>query len=614
MSQKLRYFLTLFVFSIHLFAFESIEVLNQNITLHKSGYFKTSQNLTPHEALNQNFVSLPKNAKSFGFDSDSYWFKFEVSHTSDESLFMDSRNIVGDFTELYVFDGGRLIKTEKNGYLVPIEKRDEKLLQIRFSLEKNQKPYTYLVKIVSQNPHYTSFVFGSNNDLKRDWDLMAYAMIFTGAIFFALSIYNTFLYFMLKDKAYLYYCIYLLGFFGFNLFGLGYLPIFESFDISLAYYILLLTILIKHYGITFFAIQFLNLEEENKKLKNFFLMLLLLNLIFSIFYLIDVAKPIFALSVQLLLFYSIYVGIKRYMDGFKPALFYLLATGVSNMLMILFVVVNQGDGIDYSLLSINLPNIALVWEMILLSLALAYRIKIFKEKEKQQELLLTMNSRQAAIGEFASNVAHQWRQPLTQLSTLIVKLKVDLMFHGEIKSQRLEEFINSSNKKVEHLSSTIDVFQGFFTSNEEQKLFSIANELQRTLNFVEDSFLSCKIQIQLNITKDAMIKGDPNTFSQAILNLLSNAKDALNKTDQMEKLVILSLDTKKDCIVITLEDNGGGIQLKPIEKIFEPYSTTKGLNGVGIGLFIVKNIIEQKFGGKISAKNTKGGACFEIKL
>jgi two-component system, sensor histidine kinase LadS len=283
-----------FLFFSSLFGFDSIEVLNPNITLHKSGYFKTSQNFTPQEAFKQKFAPLPQKAHSFGFDSESYWFMFEVSHTSDEPLFMDSRNIVGEFTELYVFDGDKLIKEEKNGYLVPIEKREEKLLQIRFALEKNQKPYTYLVKIVSQNPHYTSFVFGSNNDLKRDWDFMAYIMIFTGAIFFALSIYNTFLYFMLKDKAYLYYCIYLLGFFGFNLFGLGYLPIFESFDISLAYYILLLVILIKHYGITFFAIHFLNLEEENKKLKNIFIVLFLLNIVFSIFYLIDVAKPIFA--------------------------------------------------------------------------------------------------------------------------------------------------------------------------------------------------------------------------------------------------------------------------------------------------------------------------------
>ena len=234
-----------------------------------------------------------------------------------------------------------------------------------------------------------------------------------------------------------------------------------------------------------------------------------------------------------------------------------------------------------------------------------------KEKEEKEKTFY-MQARHAAIGEFAGNIAHQWRQPLGILGTKIAKLEAELIYNGPVSEDKLKEFIYGSNQTLSHLSSTIDVFQGFFTSNEEQKLFSIANELKRTLDFVKDSFQSYQIKIQLNIIKDAMIKGDANTFSQAILNLLSNAKDALNKTNQFEKLVTLSLDVKKDFIIITIEDNGGGIQLKPIENIFEPYVTTKGLNGVGIGLFIVKNIIEQKFDGKITAYNTKYGACFEI--
>ena len=623
MNQKLKYFFTLFVFSIHLFAFESIEVLNPNITLHKSGYFTTSKTLSPQQALEvvnaNNLQSFPKNAYSFGLSTNTAWFIFEVSTQSDEKFYLDSKDIlVGTSYDLFVFQNESLLKSYRNGHSVPVEQRDIKSQQIRFLLENNSQNITYLLRAKSELPYMPVFSFGTLSEINATWTNLHNIMLISYFIGISFLIYNITLYLITKDKSFIHYSIYIFGLLAICLSGRSYLPFDMTIDPQILNVLLILSISIAGVGSALFAGSFLELE---KRLPRSAKILTIMGVSFALINLVDflidvlIIKLLFLASFYFLSFYTFYIGFKIYRNGYVTGLHFLISTGIGGAFFLsLHMVTYYMAAIPLNIWSITLINQALIWDVIALSLALAYRIKILQEEKNKNEQMLILQSRQAAIGEFASNVAHQWRQPLTHLSVLIATLKVDLIFHREVKSEKLEKFINSSNKTVEHLSSTIDVFQGFFTSNEEQKSFSIANELKRTLDFVKDSFQSYQIKIQLNIIKDAMIKGDENTFSQAILNLLSNAKDALNKTNQLEKLVTLSLDVKKDFIIITIEDNGGGIQLKPIENIFEPYVTSKGLNGVGIGLFIVKNIIEQKFGGKITVYNTKYGACFEIRM
>ncbi len=623
MNQKLKYLFTLFIFSIHLFAFESIEVLNPNITLHKSGYFTTNKILSPQQALEvvntNNLQSFPKNAYSLGLTTDTTWFVFEVSTKGDEKLYLDSKDIrIGTSYDLFVFRNGLLIKSFHNGHIVPIEQRDIKTQQIRFGLEKNSQNITYLIRAKSKVPLMPIFSFGTLDEIDATWENLYNIMLISYFIGISFLIYNMILYLFTKDKIFIHYCIYIFGVLIICLSGRSYLPFGMMLDPQILKVLLIIALTITGIGLALFTGSFLGLQERLPKSAK---ILNIISIVFGImslaYFLFDmmIVKLLFLASFSFLSFYTLYVGFKIYKNGYIVGLHFLFSTGAGGVLMSLYMFTFYTTNImPLAIWSITLVNQGLIWDVIALSLALAYRIKLLQEEKNKNEQMLLLQSRQVAIGEFASNVAHQWRQPLTHLSALIATLKVELMFHREVKSQKLEEFINSSNKTVEYLSSTIDVFQGFFTSNEEQKSFSIANELQRTLDFVEDSFQSYQIKIQLNIIKDAMIEGDANTFSQAILNILSNAKDALNKTDQFEKLVILSLDAKKNFIIITIEDNGGGIQIKPIENIFEPYVTSKGLNGVGIGLFIVKNIIEQKFSGNINVYNNKNGACFEIRM
>jgi two-component system, NtrC family, C4-dicarboxylate transport sensor histidine kinase DctB len=301
------------------------------------------------------------------------------------------------------------------------------------------------------------------------------------------------------------------------------------------------------------------------------------------------------------------------MDGFKPALFYLMATGMSNMLMILFVVVNQGDGINYSLFSINLPNIALVWEMILLSLALAYRIKLLQEENKSKESLLFIKSRQEAIGELTGNIAHQWKSPLAELGAIIANIEAKLRF-ATISKEELLDQLTLSKTILRHSADTVDTFQSFFQNLHTQELFCINDEIKRTIAFVEQSLKNNNITVHFEEKiHDVKLSGNSNEFAQIILNILMNAKDALVAQNREDKKIKITLHQYPDGFKLEIHDNGGGIKIKPIESIFDSYVTNKP-QGTGVGLFIVKTIVEHKFGGKIKVYNTKDGACFEITI
>ncbi|MDX9743967.1 MAG: sensor histidine kinase [Arcobacteraceae bacterium] len=593
------------------FGFESIEVLNPNITIHKSGYFKTDKDLSPKEVLEKSQTSpllqLPKEAYSFGFDNDTYWFAFEISTLSQEELFLDSKNMVGNTQDLYIFDKSEVIKLYKNGFDVAIQDRTIKSFPIRFALQNNPNKLTYLLKVTSKAPHYTSFAFGNEQEVDKDWHSIYLIMVITSSIFIGFFIYNIFLYFIIKDKSYLFYCIYIFGFFAFNLAALGYPVIFIN---KMANWIFPFVILIKLIGLTFFAIYFLKLHEKQKRDKDIFLILLGLIAILSVFYVFALAQPLYALAIQLLHFFSLYIGIKSYRNGDKYALHYLLATGMSNILSLGFIFMNQGQFVSFTITTLNFINFALVWDLLMLSLALAYRIKLLQEENSKNERLAMIKSKESTISELSGNIAHQWRQPLAELGAIQTNVETKLRF-SQISKEELLSQLNLGKEILQHLSSTINTFQSFFQNNHTNEVFSVNDEIKRCIDFVYQSMENNHIEVSFAEDKEYSLKGSANEFSQIILNIILNAKDILIEKNRENKKIQIELRKYLEGFKIEIKDNAGGIKIEPIEAIFESYITDKEM-GTGIGLFIAKTIVEAKFGGKISAYNTKDGAVFEI--
>jgi signal transduction histidine kinase len=367
-------------------------------------------------------------------------------------------------------------------------------------------------------------------------------------------------------------------------------------------------------GLAFFTIYFLNLAKTFPSLEQTIRYLLYANIIASLTVPfaseLQILSMIFMNGLYLML---IYVGFKSYFTGYKPALYYLIATGMALISIITYSFMNQGVFLSFNIYSYNLMTFGLIWDILFLSLALAYRIKLLQEENKSKESLLFIKSRQETIGELTGNIAHQWKSPLAELGAIIANIEAKLRF-ATISKEELLDQLTLSKTILRHSADTVDTFQSFFQNLHTQELFCINDEIKRTIAFVEQSLKNNNITVHFEEKiHDVKLSGNSNEFAQIILNILMNAKDALVAQNREHKKIKITLHQYPDGFKLEIHDNGGGIKIKPIESIFDSYVTNKP-QGTGVGLFIVKTIVEQKFGGKINVYNTKDGAYFEIKV
>ncbi|MGD9555242.1 MAG: PAS domain S-box protein [Arcobacteraceae bacterium] len=250
---------------------------------------------------------------------------------------------------------------------------------------------------------------------------------------------------------------------------------------------------------------------------------------------------------------------------------------------------------------------------------LEQRIEIEVQKNLQKDILIQQKTRLAAIGEMIGNIAHQWRQPLSVITTSVSGLKIkeelDLVTSTDIK-----EVNECVMKNANFLSHTIDNFRNFFANEEEvQRTFIVANVLENTINIIKNTYDHNFITLMCKINKNIAYYGSENLLSQVILNLLTNAKDALLAHNIKEKYVYIELFEKNERIYITIQDNAGGIEHDIQDKIFDPYFTTKHQSqGTGLGLYISNQIIETHFNGNIYNENKRlkqqWGSCFTIEF
>lgn len=236
-----------------------------------------------------------------------------------------------------------------------------------------------------------------------------------------------------------------------------------------------------------------------------------------------------------------------------------------------------------------------------------------REKTKQEQLLI-QQSKLASMGNMIGNIAHQWRQPLSEVNAVLMHMQVKKE-HDDLSDDDFEKGIEECDILLSHMSNTINDFQNFFKPSKEKSKFSLEEECRKASFIIESSLKYNNIDFKIDMEKDCIILGYPREFSQAILNILSNAKDVLVERKIKKPYIKLTLKKGKKYALVKIEDNGGGIEPSTIDRIFEPYFTTKhATQGTGIGLYMSKIIIEDNMHGYIDISNTNKGAIFTIKL
>jgi signal transduction histidine kinase len=248
--------------------------------------------------------------------------------------------------------------------------------------------------------------------------------------------------------------------------------------------------------------------------------------------------------------------------------------------------------------------------------------KTLEIEKHQKEELLYQQSKMAAMGEMIGNIAHQWRQPLSVISTASTGAKMQKEMNC-LSDTELIDSLTAINTSAQYLSSVIDDFKNFFNpSNNKITEFDIADTFSKTLNLVKAQFTSKDIEIIQDI-KEFRIASIENELIQVLINILNNARDALITKENHRKLIFINTYIKDNILYLEIKDNAGGIEKDNIDRIFEPYFTTKHKSqGTGIGLYMSKEIIEKHLNGKLNVSNktyvfediSYFGACFTIEL
>jgi C4-dicarboxylate-specific signal transduction histidine kinase len=222
-------------------------------------------------------------------------------------------------------------------------------------------------------------------------------------------------------------------------------------------------------------------------------------------------------------------------------------------------------------------------------------------------MLLLQQSRMAAMGEMISYIAHQWRQPLHLVNLLVQNLESDLE-----QDQRMR-IVDQIMNLIEHMSSTVDDFRGFFRTDKETEPFDLKEAIRKIVDFVAADMSMHNIEILFDAEDGLIAMGYGNEYSHVLLNILNNAKEALLERGIQAPRIHIRLFRDWDRKVVTVRDNAGGIPETIREQLFDPYFTTKK-NGTGIGLFISKIIIERRLNGSLTVRNVEDGAEFRIEI
>jgi signal transduction histidine kinase len=220
---------------------------------------------------------------------------------------------------------------------------------------------------------------------------------------------------------------------------------------------------------------------------------------------------------------------------------------------------------------------------------------------------LESQSKLASMGEMIANIAHQWRQPLSIISTAATGMKMQKDI-GVLQDDQFDNYCEVINDNAQYLSQTIDDFRNFIRGDHEPIKFNLKNDTDSFIKIVNTTIQSHNIQLILDLDEDIQIKGYPNELIQCFINIFNNSKDAFieNNIKSDQRYIFICQKVQNNHLIISFKDNAGGIPKHILPKIFEPYFTTKHQSqGTGLGLHMAYNIIVNRMRGSLEAQNSE---------
>lgn len=401
-----------------------------------------------------------------------------------------------------------------------------------------------------------------------------------------------------KELIYISYCF--MQIFSF-VYIISYSNIFEISYIFQELSLLLATLCSVVFALAFYEGKFFPKMTNTKEL--IFNTVLLNIVILTAFYHYMIFEYLPYTIIYVILFVSVIFNLNQ---GIKPTLIYVVGWSIFCFLLFVFDFKEYYAQKGY----MDIVLLAFAIEAMLFTISVSYKYSTIKVQSKNYENMLLHQSRLAKSGEMIANITHQFRQPLNNISYILINMKKRFQ-NKKLDEQYFEKKVNQANEQLDFLSKTIEDFTEFYAPTKEKENFEVKEAIENSITILSADLKKRNIDIELTfqIHENIKVFGIKNELSQVILALLSNANDAL--TDTENPFIKIDVSSNNAEVIITIKDNAGGIKKKNLQKIFEPYFSTKE-EGTGIGLYLVKLIVEESFEGKIIVENQEEGAVFSL--
>ena len=610
------------IFILFLFLFTFLDA--QTLELGYDNVYKVKKyfSYTLAEDLNEapNDVALKKwedNKKLFNTianASKAYWEKLEIKNISSErkTYYLKSENQFTYHIEYFLVKSNQVVEYIEDGVISKNSEREFNVNHMIFpvTLEAKEKAEIFF-KIQNYNKIDIDFSLVTKEyllDFYQTYNIVE-GLFFGGMIL--MMFYNLFLYFLLKLRAYLYYVlytfwltVYFIGFFGFSQrYFSGHTLLF--YISSGAFFI----------SMTLFIQSILNLKEQLPKINTilnifigYFTVATVINIFMLEFHHFTYVQILFNLFFILVPIYvTIVILVTYYLALFKGdsiAKIYSLVWTIVSFIGLLLPLVYLNI-IETDIPSDYIFQFLILFEVLCFSFILAYKIKVIQKEKSEQKVILLEQSKLASMGEMISTIAHQWRQPLSEINGVVLKMDIDYR-KDKLSKETFDSYLNDIEDITSYLSKTIHDFMNLFSHEKELEEFSLLDAIisskRLTAMFIKEEIVISNSQ-NINIR----MCGYQSELIQALLIVINNSIDAARENG-LSAVITIDVQELDDSVYINIEDNGGGISDKILNDIFNPYFTTKHESkGTGLGLYILKMIIEESMSGSVQIFNKNRG-------
>lgn len=552
-----------------------------------------------------------------------FWSKIMLKNSSEKDqhiIFQNNRAGI-DKIDVFIYKNKQLIHTHTLGDLRDQKLRDHASPKSVFVLEfPANEEYVIVSRLESIAPMNLSWkIFNEKTFSKKSNLEFLFNGLFAGVLV-VLIIYNLMLFRSLKEISFLLY-VFLTSSMLWIQYTFSGMFHYLDIGINLSFLSLSAWFVSYFYSALFilFAISFFKIDEKNRYLFYAFAGMSVLGFVLSflsLYLFIDSSLAIYTpysyiylyLSLLAIFIYAIYATVK----GYPYAIYFLIGEGIYLGTFLYSILVVSGTIRMSSGLQFLVPS-AMMFEMIIFSIALSKRVRLLKQSNDDQGALLVEESKFSAIGKSIGNVAHQWKTPLSQLNTHLLYLHG--LYHIGDEKKLVEEFGGNIEKMdyiMNYMKNSIDELHDFYSDVDTNKAFEIKKQITLATALQNDKLILNNIAVNIECDDKLFLIGAKHGFANILMILLDNSIYQFEKRNTAGSKIDIRVAKIDNYIEIHFKDNAGGISVQPIDKVFDMHFTTKGCEGCGLGLSLAKKLTKNALFGDIKVENKNDGAEFTI--